>query len=321
MLHAVRADAAILANTKLTPEQEETLETCVIMEHEVLAIVAAEQKLSGQEYQEGSERELWLHRGLRPAISGHCDYWRYYPKARVLVILDRKFGRLEVQAAHDNLQLRTYAVQGAEEWDCAHVYVAIIQPRVHAPPTLAHYTAEDLEKARYQLYHIIDSYSAPQAPRMASEDACQYCKARFDCPERTAVITTATPLAQLPVQSLTTEQMTACLTAIAMLDDSWVDEIKREARARIEAGTLPGFALKENAPRRNIVSAFGAFHKLREAGFTDDDLFSVAKLTMSGATELYSRKGRKPKEIKQCLELVLGDLIQPTKVEPSVIAI
>lgn len=321
LLHALAADPALRLTAQLNPEQLETLERGDELEAEVIATIALERQIVGQPFEEGSEKELWLHRGMRVAFPGHCDRWRYYPKQRVLIILDRKFGRIAVADSANNLQLRSYAVQASEEWQCEHVYVAIVQPRVFGPPEIAHYTASDLGAGRQHLYTIIDGYSAPDAPRRASQDACQYCKARFTCPEHRAIVSQAVPLSSLPVQSLTSEQLGTCLTAIGMLTDPWVSAIRAEARDRIRAGTLPGFALKDNAPRRSIVNAREAFRKLVEAGFTTADLFNVASLNVTGATELYTRSGRKPKEAKQCLELVLGPLIQAKEIEPSIVAL
>lgn len=320
MLHALSIPGAMLAAAALTPEQHDILERCTDLENEALGRVIAEQQLNGDPFEEGWERELWLYQGMRALYSGHCDYWRYYPARKVLFILDKKFGRGDVPIPTTNLQLRSYAVQGAQEWPSHHVYVAIVQPRLFGPPSLAHYTADDLVAAKHHLIAVWHATHVPDAPRRASADACQYCKATTTCPEYRALVSMAVPLAQLPATRLTNEQLATCLTAIATISDKWVSEIKAEARDRIRMGTLPGFELKPNAARRTITDPRKAFHLLMYAGFTAQELFTIAGLSVGGATELYTRSGRKPKEAKASLELVLGPIIQAKEVEPSIVA-
>lgn len=321
MLHELAADPR-LPREHLNAEQARALVRCAALEAYIIEQIkvghfAAQE---GLDYIEGSEAELAMHFGLRVVFTGHCDYWRYYPAHKVLVILDRKFGRIEVDDAAENYQLRAYAVQGAERWDCEAVFCAIVQPRIYseAPPTVAYYTRTDLTAARTEVLAILAACKPLDAPRIASEDACKYCRAAGPCPQYQAQITAPVPLVGVPAVVLTNEQLAVCLHAISMLSDKWVAEIKDVARARIAAGEFPGYVLKDNAPRREITDSGAAFLMLREAGFTDDDLFAVAKLSVGEADKLYRGRGMNEKEAKTALAEALAGVLIARPVAPSI---
>jgi hypothetical protein len=318
-LHALAADPT-KPRTHLEDEQLRTLNRAEEIEAEIYAVVIQMHGLEEAEFQEGHEKELQLHRGLKLLWTGHCDRWRYYPAAKVLIITDKKFGRTAVPSAARNLQLRSYAVQGAEEWDCDAVYVGIVQPRLpkESAKSVARYTRADLIQARYELLAIWDRAQGSGAPRVASADACEYCKAKVGCPEFRALISTATPLVAVPAKDLTTDQLSTCLTAISLLSDAWVKGIKAEARARIEAGTLPGYMLVENSPRRSIKDAPKAFERLLAAGFSELQLLQFAGLTVGNAIKLYQTRGNTGAEASKAIQNLLGPLLVSTEVAPSI---
>lgn len=320
-LHALAADPQA-DRSRLEEEPRSALERAEAVEAAVIAQIILREGLGDEQFNEGHEKELVLHRGRTIAITGHCDRWRYYPKSRILILTDKKFGRIAVEPAHSNYQLRAYAVQGAEEWYCEKAYVVIVQPRTPAPCyTLALYDAQTLASARQEVLQIWAAALSEGAPRAASEEACRYCKAKPACPEHRALITRATPLSQLPVRTLTTEQLSTCLTAIGLMGAEWVTAIKAEARQRIRDGELPGYRLADNAPRRSIKDPARAFQLLQEAGFTPHELLHFAGLSVGNAVKLYMKKGRTAKEADSALPAVLGPLLESKEVEPSIEAL
>lgn len=321
MLHELSANPS-LDRSHCTDEQLRALDRCAWLESYVLGHVETGAGLEGKPCVEGHEKKLAMHRGLRTVLGGTCDRWRYYPDAKALVIMDKKFGRIAVEDAANNLQLRAYAVMGAEEWESVHVFVAILQPRVYAegPPPIAIYGTADLAAAREEIHTILATLT-PDAPRIPSEEACKYCKAATipdRCPEHTAALTTAIPLVHLPAVQLTEDQMETCLRVIGLLTDKWVDEIKAEARRRIVDERLTGYVLKENAARRSITDPVKAIHLLRDAGFTDAEILAVANLTVDGGMKLYRNKDRNPKEAAKALEIVLGGILITKPTAPSI---
>lgn len=318
MLHALSADP-LLSRDECTPDQLRVLDRCDYHKDSVLEQIVAIENLDEYAYDHGNERMLWLHKGIRPYVPGHCDYWRYYPAAEVLIILDKKFGRREVPGADINYQLRTYAVQGAQEWPCKRAYVAIVQPRLYgdAATSIAVYDAPALVTARAEIIAIRDACT-PDAPRYASDDACRYCKAKLNCQQYQERVQLIEQARAVPVTSLSDEQLgqviDACKFATLIETDA-----KAEARRRIREGAMPGFTLKPNAPRREIHGGSLAFNLLREAGFTETELFGAATLSVSSATKLYTNRKRTAKEAAQALSVVLGGCLRINEIEPSVV--
>ena len=324
MMHALAADP-VLDRGHLTAEQDRALDRAAMLKARMIEQVESAEGMIGRgaECVEGHEQELAMHDADAPAtviLTGHCDYWRYYPARRVLIILDNKFGRIEVESADRNLQLRAYAVQAAEVWDCEKIYCGIVQPRVFSdfPPQMTLYNRDDLANARAEILSILDGCHALDAPLIASEEACKYCRATATCPAYQAQITAPLPLIGVPVVSLSNEQLAVCLRAISMLNDKWVDAIKARARELIQAGTLPGFVLKQNPARREITDFALAFHALREAGFTDEQLFAAAKLNVSAAEKLYATRGKEGKDAREALAAVLGENLIARPIAPSI---
>jgi hypothetical protein len=319
MLHAMSADPLIERENCL-PEQTRILERCEYLRDDVLYQIVGIENLDEYAYDHGNERALWVHKGIRPYIPGHCDYWRYYPAAEVLIIVDKKFGRREVPGAEINYQLRTYAVQGAQEWPCKRVYVAIVQPRLYgdAATSVAVYDPPAIAAARTEILGIRDACEAPDAPRYASDDACRYCKAKLDCPQYIERMMIVEAHRSVPIVQLSDEQLGEVLDACKFAD-LIQDQAKAEARRRLREGGMSGFTLKPNSARRAITDGSLPFTLLHEAGFTHEELFSVASLSVSGATKLYTRKKRTAKEAAQALALVLGGCIRINEVEPSIV--
>ena len=134
-------------------------------------------------FEEGRETEMWFFRGIKKLFPGHVDRWRYYPRLKVLIIIDKKYGRKEVTPAEANMQLRSYAVMGAKRWTPDNILVAINQPRLKFEDRLsmAEYTKDEIPAARDHILRVWDAAHAPNAPRIAGFEQCRYCKAKLIC--------------------------------------------------------------------------------------------------------------------------------------------
>ena len=122
----------------------------------------------------------------------------------------------------------------------------------------------------------------------------------------------------VPIVQLSDAQLGEVLDACKFAD-LIQDQAKAEARRRLREGGMSGFTLKPNSARRAITDGSLPFTLLHEAGFTHEELFSVASLSVSGATKLYTRKKRTAKEAAQALALVLGGCMRINEVEPSIV--
>ena len=335
MLHTHMAEPT-LDRTHLTHEQLKTLHSATEGNATIWEMVAAASTRRGDtwngEYTQGEEIELWLRRGLRPVFSGHCDLWRYYPAAKLLVILDYKFGRVPVEDAESNLQLRAYACMGADKWDCDHVLVAINQPRLPYEQrlTIAEYTREALQQAKAQLLATYDAAHNPDgspredAPRKASESACRYCRASLECPtyrETYSFLAEAAPMGkQVYVQDRLMrigdtdldKVYTACKFA-ALIQDSAKDEILR----RLKLGGMPAWQSTPGRKNTDIIDRPRAVRLLQGIGLPIEAVLECAKISLPDlAEELRRRNGLKQKEAKEQIYLTLQPVIEVKDTAP-----
>lgn len=289
-------------------------------------------------YIEGFERELVLRQGIRPVLTGHCDYWRIYPERHVLIIPDAKFGRIEVTPAPLNLQLRSYAVQAADdpEWkqyEIEHVVTAIAQPRAPAfdgadKLTVARYDSEDLELAKKQLLAWEKEWLNPEAKRTASEDACRYCKAKAMCDTYAArVKATRGYSKEQGLADVSNDDFVSAYEAMRLAQqEDYKNQMMAEARVRAAEGRMPGYRLKPNAPKRFITDNVKASKLLiRKLHFDVDQVYEASSLSF-GEVEKVVRQVKadrgekiKVKDIKPLVNEHLAEVIGYTDPEPSVI--
>lgn len=335
MLHAHMADPT-LDRSHLTPEQLKTLKAAEEGNETIWQMVAAAAQRRGDtwtgEFTQGEEVELWLRRGIKPVFGGHTDLWRYYPAAKLLVILDYKFGRVPVDQAESNLQLRAYACMGADKWDCDHVLVAVNQPRLPYEQrlTIAEYTREALKQSKAQLLEIFDAAhnkdGSPRedAPRKASESACRYCRASLQCPtyrETYAFLAEAEPMGkeafvQDRIMRMSDADLdrvyTACKFA-ALVQDSAKEEILR----RIKLGGMPGWQSTPGRKNTEVTDRPRAVRLLQGIGLPIEAVLECAKISLPDlAEELRRRDGLKQKEAKEKIYLTLQPVIEVKETAP-----
>ena len=283
-------------------------------------------------FDEGFERALRVRNKLRTVMPGHCDFWRYYPRLKILIVIDAKFGFLEVTPAPLNLQLRSYAIMGFQEWDVETAIVAIAQPRAYMIDdaerlTIARYDRAELLLAFEQMLEHERAWLDPQAPRHASEDACRYCKATLTCPawsKRLGPLSVAEAIAG--IADLPEEDFARLFEAMRIASNDKVqDQIKEEARTRCMEGRLPGFRLKPNSPRRALTDQVAASRLLAsQFQFTQDELAACSKITLGkdGVEQVLRKKtGCKAKDAPAMINDALAPVIERTTPAPSIIPI
>lgn len=289
----------------------------------------------GMEMLTGSEKELWLHKGIKPILPGHCDVWYYWPELKLLFIADAKFGYVEVDPAPLNVQLRTYAVQAAEEFDVENCVVAIVQPRAKASEgeeklSIARYDRQDIAIARRQLLEWHARWTAPGAPRRPSESACRYCKAQLLCDEYRARLADASTLPDPVLPSLAEmaeDEFVRLWLAISLArnDETW-SAMQDEARKRVSEGRMDGFRLKSNADRRYITDRVKAFEMATESLLTAAEYAEASKPSIGDITKLVKKKRKlKGKSGDQLVSALIDDtigaVIGKAHTSPSVVQI
>jgi hypothetical protein len=311
-----------MANPQLIPgmitqEQRELLQTETRLKELALKTFAEKFGIPTEEpFEEEYEVKNFLHRGIKAILPGRCDYRRYWPGPKIMVTLDYKNGRRAVTHAAANLQMRTYALMGAEEKPVLVAGVAIIQPRLNYDYrlTMAAYSALDLKLARVELYGILDKTEDPDAPLHASEDACRWCKAKLLCPAYKATFLAIREQSAVALGECSDDQLDGILVAIQFADFV-KDQARDEARRRIGEGGFHQWTLGKESETPKITDTIRARHLLTVNGFnslTETEVFECATLGIGKLEEKYAEKGMKKVEAKKLVREILADVLEFT---------
>jgi CRISPR/Cas system-associated exonuclease Cas4 (RecB family) len=212
------------------------------------------------------EERLWFGQDW----SGAIDRIDFFGDSALLV--DYKTGRLEVDHASENLQLRAYAVLVAEHYKSVRtVYAAVIQPHTGAPHGTV-YDEDDLAQAREEIASIIAETLKPDAPRRPSPEACKYCRALAICPEAAGETKALATRSAADVPALPDLELSQLLSASTLVEN-FIEVIKTEAKARLKAGKeVPGWTLIQ---KKGAVRTDSKALKIRWSELTDEPVPTI----------------------------------------------
>jgi hypothetical protein len=321
LLHSYDANPK-LERAVLKPQQQHLLRISNGLDEFIFAYVSEKFSIPGSEpFQEGRERELCAMREREDETPGHCDRWRLYPSLSLLVIIDKKFGFKEVTPAAANYQLRTYAIAGAEEWHPENIVVAITQPRLPYEQrlTMASYSSKDIEFARAELMGIRAASRRDDAPLVAGEEQCRYCKAKLVCSAYRATLQQG--FALVPVENGTVALRQAQVEKIlAACNDDQLDQVlvyiqrsdfvkdmaRDEARFRVKSGRLANWQLGKASETRNITDPRRAISLLILRGeLSRDEILGCCEPQLNAIEEKLRAK-------KKCTWQVAKETIEST---------
>ena len=328
LLHAMDADKS-LDRSALTPDQEEVLARAEKIDEEIFSAIRTSLELPEDEpYSDGCEETLILRRGLRKVLGGHCDRWRFYPGPKVLAVIDKKFGRREVIPAESNMQLRSYAVMGAEDtrWKPDNILVAINQPRMPfgGQLTMAEYTRVQIPDAKAHLLRVIDASQVEGAPRIAGEEQCRYCSAKLHCDAYRAKYAAIDGVASdgkevfiAKLARLSDEQLDRVWVAIGFAE-TVKDTARTEIERRLEAGQMDNYELRPTGNMSTVTDNIRAVELLRGIGFTDTEVLRRAKLKLDELSDdIREREGLTIKAAKVKLRDTLAPVLDIKPKSPA----
>lgn len=191
-----------------------------------------------------------------------------------MLVLDWKFGRVEVEAAEANRQLEAL-VPLVDEWCCNNgmkhdgVYAAIIQPRVAGASSVAFYYPDDVERAKERSMGVARAAMDQHAPRFCSEEACRYCRAKAVCHEVAATVESAALITtdREKWEVFSPEEKVKAYR-LAKLAGKWKAAVEFRFEQDVVAGLIPGFEMGAGRTSFTVVDAAGAFGVLN-AEFPD----------------------------------------------------
>jgi len=265
---------------------------------------------------------------LDPPFPGHPDVIYHYPHHGVVFIFDSKFGRIPVPKAHQNLQLRSYAVMFAENFDVTKVFVAITQP-LCAPPDdfhAAEYSAADIAASKAEILGILDECGQPNAAFNPSMEACGYCRAKHLCDAAQEIVQ---DLALAKVKEMSIPELERRylqgLVARKVIDQV---EDRMKAVAAQFPDALQHFQLGPAHMMRTVRDPQAAFDRMFHAGGILNEIPELAQTEFDSArglslptleTEVAVNRQITEKDAQAKIATALGDLLEIKPKERSLV--
>lgn len=211
-----------------------------------------------------------------------------------VVIIDWKFGHRQVEDAANNNQGAAYAIAAMQEFKREVVEVHFFNPVIFQH---THHEFRDRQGMTRFILGIISACKAENAPIIASESACRYCKAAHygTCPAHRqcaeAMTVSASKIVPLPALSVLPEDQLRDIfdkcKIVEKLQERVVAEIGRRAEAN---GECCGMIWKESSGGRECKDINGMFAAVKDVIPTDEFLdcctLSVAKIEKAFAKTL-----------------------------------
>jgi len=229
-----------------------------------------------------------------PEGFGTSDVVICNPVTKTLTVIDLKYGKGIQVDAEENTQAILYALGALNDYELLYpierIVCVIIQPRLDHVSEWEISKEELLKRGEEIKVKALRCFE-PDAPRVASEKACQWCLAKATCPELLAYTNKAIlvqfdafePLdALLPsVDTLTEEQMGNALASKKLIL-SWFDSIECYATERLlNGGSFKGYKIVPGRSSRAWTNEEEAAETLKpilgDKLYTEPSLVTVAK--------------------------------------------
>jgi hypothetical protein len=245
--------AALTADDREFMEYSDTLSRRFLDEFRALNGITDEEPFT-------RENEISLD-GLVP---GHPDAVYSWRDGAIVAILDLKTGPVEVDSADENEQLAAYSALVWQRKPFEVAGVCIVQPGCFGKHTSsAIYRAEQMSGVLDYIERIHAATVPEDAPRVAGEKQCRFCRARVACDAYTSSLMEIELLKVHAVSTANNDQL-ARLKRATQFADKVKDEINEELRKRIEAGEMPGWKLRNTGSARDLFDSTGAFLALKQ---------------------------------------------------------
>ena len=250
------------------------------------------QQLAGRGELEVEVRLDFSH--IVPDGFGTSDAITYDPLSKTLTVIDLKYGKGIQVEAEENTQALLYALGALNDYDLLYtierIVCVIIQPRLDHVSEWEISKEELLRRGEEIRIKALRCFE-PDAPRIASEKACQWCLAKASCPELLEYTNKAIlvqfdafePLDTLlpSVDTLTDEQMSNALASKKLIL-SWLGSIEHYATERLlQGGSFKGYKIVSGRSSRAWANEEAAVEVLKpllgEKLYTQPELITVAQ--------------------------------------------
>ena len=223
---------------------------------------------------------------IYPGMFGTNDAGGYIEAEKHLHGVDLKYGAGEEVDAEDNPQGAFYLIGLAKKlgvWDeLEYASFHIYQPRITDTPSVWTLTRAELHAwaERFRLAAI--AACQPGAPRVASVDACRWCRAKAICPENRAFATQQARAVQAArehgLYGMTPEQLAADYDLMREAK-KWIEQrltalhVYATGQANDMGWDVPGYKLVQKRSNRRWIDPTDAIALFRMFGHADEVIF------------------------------------------------
>lgn len=219
-------------------------------------------------------------------------------------IVDYKYGRGEVDDAHENIQGQAYLLGVMDKFPKLQTAtVHFILPR--RDEILTHsYKREDMEDIRLRINLIVEKAEVENAEAIPNSEGCRYCKHKLSCP---ALSDKLLPLAKKYSESVTDFEMTlwgnyspekvedpmvlSRMLNVAAVVDKWQAAAKKQAlKLAVEEGEeIPGYNLHYRNATAKIENGQEAYDAISDL-LTPDEFMDACNVSVSKLAKAYAEK-------------------------------
>ena len=173
----------------------------------------------------------------------------------ILHVIDYKFGKGVVVDAFENYQLIMYVMGALEDVEInskitgkLHINLHIVQPYIRN----SNWELTDIEQLKFLGYKAREKYIGiandcykPDAPRIASKKACQFCKAKSTCPALAKFV----PDTKTKIGELSDSEI-ANIYDNKDLITMYLKSVEEHIKSKLEQGSFMNYTLKPKLSNR-----------------------------------------------------------------------
>ena len=201
-------------------------------------------------------------KSYHPDLFGTADYVAYFPKEKVLHVVDYKHGAgipVEVlDSDGPNKQLMYYGLGALHEFEVpiSTVILTIVQPRCYHPDGPVRSLAVDGVDMVEFGFELVDDAKRTEDENASiiPGDHCRFCVAKRICPALSAKALEVAENAFSPVEEYDAEKLAVSLAMIPAIE-SWCESVHKFAYRQAERGNpVPGYKLVAKIAREKWVN-------------------------------------------------------------------
>jgi hypothetical protein len=260
-------------------------------------------------------------------FTGQFD--RLYIQGNRGLLVDFKALHGDHTRALDNPQLASLAVMVARRHNLQSVRVALVQPW-KGRPTVADYGEAELAICGDWLFQTLDAATAATPDDRKAGKHCNYCKANSVCetfrdaqlqaievidPATIAGMDDETQMAAMWARAcaLTPERHAALFKGLAMVK-RYAHTIGASFKARVEAGEIAGYGIREKKGKRSISDVATVFSRAAAQGVTAEAFTAECSIALGALNGLLkTATGEKGKALEAIAAEVLRDVTETSK--------